>query len=320
MMADLITSQDVINVSGVLTLPEYEGLVPFQDPKCPGFSVRRNYPPDTELSKVLTRQGNPDLCCLIKWGIPRAQVSGGVRGMHFSASVFSRWNYNRFPDDYDFSNPDCPTPESVHSFKRGPKPKDLTFDDEFFYDTADGQFYGQDGRPVTGKQILDYLYDYHCRTLRRSFRIKSAALDICTWSIRWVLRRLQDIAAWLLEHGYDIKLTERDHWYFFRTYGFSDFKRISPDSNSHFFGFQSSKRSLFSNMLLLAVICLLAYRYLPRGGFFEAVYRNAPMTTAALVFMFLLLDQVIPLFLKGVVCGISRLRPATLFMIRKVRA
>lgn len=319
-MAELRTPDDVIRASGVSTLPEYTELVRFTD--SPGFSARRDYPPWSELSRVLTGRGKPDICCLIHFGISRSQAAGGVRKMRFGTSRFSRWGQNRFPGEYDFSDPDCPTPESVHLLKRAPKPKDLTFDDgEFFYDTADGQFYDEDGRPVTGKQILDYLYDYHCRTLGRWFRIRSRVRDIYEHGVRRLLKDVQRAAGWLLEHGYDIQPTipQKDYRFLFHKFGFADFRRLSDDKGTHFFGFESSKRSLFSNILLLAITCVAAYRYLPRWGFFRAVYHNAPLTTAALVFAFLGLDQAVPFVLKAIVCGVSRLRPMTLFFIRKVK-
>ena len=319
-MADLRTPDDVINASGVSMLPEYTELVRFTDG--PGFSVRRNYPPHTDLSRVLTRRDEPDLCCLIHFGVSLSSAPGGVCKMSLGTSLFSRWGENHMPGYHDFSNPDCPTPESLHIRRRAAKPLDLRFSNgEFFYDAADGHFYDEDGRRVTGKQILDYLYDYHCRTLHRWFRTKMHARNAYERAVRRLLREIQRGAGWLLEHGYDIQSTvpQKDYRFLFHTHSFADFKRLSDDKGTHFFGFVTSKRSLFANVLLLAVTYIAAYRYLPRGGFFSAVYHNAPLTTAALVFAFLTLDQAVPFVLKAIVCGVSRLRPMTLFFIRKVK-
>ena len=319
-MPDLRTPDDVIAASRVLGVPEYTELVRYTDGL--GFSVRRNYPPDTDLARVVNGRGEPDVCCLIHFGVLPSPAVGGVRKMRFSSSLFKRWGHNRFLNDYDFSDPACLTPESVRLLKRATKPKDLRFDEsEFVFDTADGQFYDEHGRLVTGKQILDYLYDYHCRTLRRWFRIKSRVRDLYEHGLRHLLKGLLRGAGWLLEHGYDIQATvpQKDFQFLFHKFTFADFKRLSDDKGTHFFGFESSKRSLFSNMLLLAVSCVLAYAYLPRCGFCRAVYQNAPLSTAALVFAFLALDQLTPLFLKAIVCGVSRVRPMTLFIIRKVK-
>jgi hypothetical protein len=62
------------------------------------------------------------------------------------------------------------------------------------------------------------------------------------------------------------------------------------------------------------------YYCVPRFGFLKAIYHNVALTTAALVFVFLVSDQVVPVFLKGMVCILSRVRARTVFMWNKVRA
>lgn len=315
-MTDLRTSQDVINVSGVAALPEYGEIVAFRDPVLIGFSTKRDYPADSEIARVITARGRPDLCCLIHFTVPRLSVSGGVRRTRFRVMTFSRWigsHPDRLPGEYDYADPDCPTAESVHLLSQLPKLTTLTDADvpvSFFYDTADGYFYNQDGVRVTGKYILDYLFVSHSRTRSGWVRLKDRASAAGIRSIRRAFRRSQNVAVWLLEHGYDIRPTCHDRrWYFVYTHLFSDFERVCAESNSHFFGFQSSKRSLRSNTFLLVLICLLAYLFLPRGGFFGAIYHSVPLTMVALVLVFLLLDLVVPALLKAVVCLAARWMP-----------
>jgi hypothetical protein len=50
----------------------------------------------------------------------------------------------------------------------------------------------------------------------------------------------------------------------------------------------------------------------------RAVYSNTALSTAALVFGFLLADVLGPWLLISAVCGLSRLRPAVIFLVRKV--
>jgi hypothetical protein len=314
-MADLKTPQDVITASGVLGLKEYFGITPLTD--APGFSVKRHYPPDSPLSGVVTKSGLPDLYCLIHFVVERPTSPGGVSAMQFSASMRSLWRGD-WHRDYDYTSPDCPTSASVQRLKRLPKPLTLDFRGDFFYDAAESRFYGASGQ-VTGKQILDHVYDYHCRTLRLWFRVKWAARTGMDAAVHFLISRMQAILIWILVHGYDIKLNVPDYE-IFHVYSLSDFDRTQEGGATHFFGFQSSKRSLFSNLLILALACTLAYWFLREWDLLRVVYRNTALTTAALVFGFLIADQVVPASLLAGVCALSRLRRATLVVIRKVVA
>jgi hypothetical protein len=320
-MADRRTPTDLINASGVLMLPEYTGVVRFIDG--PGFSVKRDYPPDTDLSRVLTRRGHADACCLIHFAVSPSRAPGGVLKLTFSTRLVSRWGENRAPGQYDFADPDCPTRESLHVLARAPKPVALMFRHTgFIYDPATGWFYAEEGQPVTGKQILDYLYDYHCRTLHWRFRMRTRLRKTYAHAVGQLLNGVHRAAAWLLEHGYDNQATIPPGDPRFRStpYSFADFRRVPEDPGTHFFGLASSKRSLFSTILLLCATCLAVYKYLPRTGFFRGVYHNVPLTTAALALALLALDQTVPFVLKAIVCGVSRLRPMTPGSTRKVKA
>jgi hypothetical protein len=222
--------------------------------------------------------------------------------------------------EYDFNNPDCPSPDSVAGYRKAPRPLALDFLNEFIYDATDDQFYGEKG-PTSGRQILDYVYEYHCRTLRRGFRYKWWLKRGLRSTIQRGVWRGQEFLLWILREGYDIVIEgdplRRSPFHKFR---FADFKRTTEQAKSHFFGFESSKRSLFSNLVILSATYLVVYYCVPRFGFLKAIYHNVALTTAALVFVFLVSDQVVPVFLKGMVCILSRLRARTVFMWNKVRA
>jgi hypothetical protein len=107
----------------------------------------------------------------------------------------------------------------------------------------------------------------------------------------------------------------------FREYKAVDFRRISdPDTPlSSFFGFQSSRKSFFTNMLVLGAGFCLAFWTLSRGRIVRAIYDNTALTTASLVLGFLLADVVGPWALIRAICGLSRLKPGKMFITRKVR-
>jgi hypothetical protein len=84
-------------------------------------------------------------------------------------------------------------------------------------------------------------------------------------------------------------------------------------TGSHFFGFQSSKRSLFSNMIVLCLIIVGAYWLLPHAGLLRAIYGNTVLSTVVVVFVFLVVDQLLPRALEGIVWTLCRLRLRALF-------
>jgi hypothetical protein len=206
--------------------------------------------------------------------------------------------------------------------RRARKPISLDFLDDFVYDTGDGRFYDEKG-PTSPKAMLDFVYDYHCRTLRRRFRFKWAILQGLRHGVRTVVWRLQDLCLWLLEHGYDIKPTADDEHKLpspFRRYKIADFQRFTAPSGTQFFGFQSSPRSLFSNILVLGAACLVAYFAFKQSNLLRAIYGSTSLTTVALIFVFLVADQTVPFLLKAAVSGLSCMKPHTIFFKTKVKA
>jgi len=131
---------------------------------------------------------------------------------------------------------------------------------------------------------------------------------------------------WALFTLYDVELVDKEPRQLklrnpFHKYKPSDFRRTTerPGERSHFFGFQSSQKSLFTNLLVVAAACLLLYWKTPRDGLFRAIYNNTALTTAALVLAFLVADTVGPWLLIRLICALSRFRDAVLFLIRKVK-
>lgn len=319
----LRTAQDVINRVGVASLREYFDVRPMTD--CAGFAVQRSYPPQWLLARAVTKEGRASVTCLIQFIVDPPSTPSGVSPVRIHARLYNRYSGKQLfvpPSlrEVDFSDPESPTPESVHILEKSARPIDIDFmDDDFAYDNAEDSFYDATGE-VTGKDLLDFAYEYHCRTLRRRFRVKWCFKQSERLFVFKVVWRGQDLCMWLLRHGYDIVLTPEGLRWPFHKYHPSEFKRTTDEANSSFFGFQTSKRSLFSNLVVLVSACVLAYYTLPRFRLLRAIYANTALTTAALLFGFLLADQLGPLALQRAVCFLSRMRGAVAFVTQKVKA
>ncbi len=323
----LTTPDDVIRRAGVEQLPDYEDIAPMAD--CAGFYAYRRYPADSKLARIVTEDGRPAVRCYLRFVVLQPSQGSTVSHIDVQAWFERRWRSGRVfssgPDPYDpADSPDAPSPQSIATLTRARKPIDLDRHDvgEFLYDHREDTFLDEDGNVVTPAQILEDAYSKHCRTLRLGFRIRWTVGSMIRWVIRQAVWRGQDAAMWALLNLYDVELAEKGKWPDpFRRYKPSDFRRTTekPEERSHFFGFQSSRRSLFTNVSVVAAACGLLYWKAPHDGLLRAVYRNPALTTAALVFGFLLADTLGPMLLIRMICALSHLRDAVLFFVRKVR-
>lgn len=301
--------------TGVTCLARYEDVGPLVDNV--GFFTWRRYPPESRLARVVTGTGAPDAWCLVQFSLTHPERP--ISPLHVSALMVGRWRQAHLFQAYDFTQPDCPTPESLRLLRRTWKPLSLEFTTEFFYDAGDGRFYDEQG-PVTGEEILDYVYAYHYRTTRLRFKMKWTILQAIRAITRKVIWRGQDLCLWVLEHGYEITRGDASPlkriFYYYR---FADFKRPAPTGPSHFFGLQSSPKSLLPNLLVLLTCCVLAYWRLREVDLVRAIYRNQVLTTVVLLFLYLVIDKTVPLLLMSIVVGLSRLRRWAVFLVRRVR-
>ncbi len=333
MATRLATPEQVIHRAGVVGLPEYEDISPMTD--CAGFYVFRRYPAATKLAQIVTADGRPAVRCYLRFVVfPPPNEEGAISRVEVQAWFFRRWSRGRVfstePDPYQPApgDADAPNPQSAALLAGVRKPIDLDPVDvgELLYDHREDAFLDENGNAVTPVQILEGAYRKHCRTLRLGFRIR--------WSIGSLIRRVthlvvwrgQDAAMWTLFALYDVELADKEHRERelrnpFHKYKPSDFRRATdnPGERSHFFGFQSSPKSLFTNLSVVAAACLLLYYWkAPGDGLVRAIYNNTALTTAALVLGFLLADTLGPWLLIRIICVLSRFRDAVFFFTRKV--
>ncbi len=330
-LAALDTPQAVINRAGVAVLPEYEDVSPMDD--CAGFYAYRRYPPDTPLAQIDTASGSVGVRCYLRFVVGPPVSGSHIRRIDLRAWFSRRWKTGRVlaspgnPDDAMAGHPEAPTPQSRVLLAKASKPVDLDAMDmpPFIYDQREDAFCDEDRTAVTPPPILDRLYKKHCRTLGLRFRLRWTIGSIARRVIQQIVWKGQDAAMWALFTFYDVELVDdkkdRRHDFFYK-YKRTDFRRSTdnPGERSHFFGFQTSRKSLFTNLLAVAGVSLFVYWKLPHEGLLRAIYANTALTTAALVLGFFIADIVGPWLLVTAICVLSRLRDAVFFLVRKVNA
>ena len=118
-------------------------------------------------------------------------------------------------------------------------------------------------------RTLEQLYDKHCRTLGLTFRIRWNIGSAARWVIREGTWKAQDIAMWVLLTFYEVEVIDDEkrlkRFSFFYKYKPSDFRRVAEKDGerSHFFGFQSSRKNLFTNLTVVVLGCLGLYLWGP---------------------------------------------------------
>lgn len=104
----------------------------------------------------------------------------------------------------------------------------------------------------------------------------------------------------------------------FHEFSFKDFQDTLEPSSADFYGLKVPPRRLFSNLCVVMAMLYVAFRLRLRWDFLRIIYNSEVLTTAFLLFGYVFADQVVPMILKLMVWGLSRLRFRTLFIFRKV--
>ncbi len=316
-MAHLGTPEAVIAAAGAGLPDHYYDVVP--QTNAAGFAIFRRYPPGTPPAGVITRSGKPALTCMLKLIVERQSETKDISRVRLLATVHNPYRLRRPVPDYE--DPDCPTQESLHAFKKSYRPVDVEIEDSYFYDEVEDKFFGPEGE-VTGQQMLAFAFDYHLRTLKWRFRMKWQTIEALRYAAYKLVWGGQETCLLLLEHGYRIKRTDKTYYGLkspFHQFSFKDFEETFEPSSADFYGLKVPPRRLFSNLCVLMGILYLAFLLSSRSDFLRAIYRSQALTTAFLLFGYLLADQAIPMVLKSLVWGLSRLRFRTLFIFSKVK-
>jgi len=144
--------------------PEYQEFHSFS--KEVGFSVQRRYPEYSNFAPPKKRDGSPDTFALIRIRYSPEQVTNENQNLvpiSVAIGTHSRYILNHF--DYDFTDDDCPTEESVLASKRTPRPLELIFLKDYFFDHKKNTFVDQNGKEIEGIEILNHYYELHLATI-----------------------------------------------------------------------------------------------------------------------------------------------------------
>lgn len=275
-----------------------------------GFSTLREYPDNIKFVPAKTKDGAHDTVAIlhIVYTHPdesKVNIEPDRVPVFIKVGKFSRYRINHF--DYDFTDEDCPSEESLLAMKKSQHPVDLE-SDEYYFNHDENLFFDNEGNKLSGIELLDSLYQKHCHTvhwlkgIRIQWKLRSQKIFINIFSL--FIRSL----VWVLAKVFGRTLdSERDAFYYLSGYKRQDMKKLSTESLK-LLGYKASKGVilLFSIVVLLFIFLRFidkeAYKFL-KDVFSVNLYSAAFVIVALWIF-----DDVVPRWLFWLVNRLIKTR------------
>lgn len=275
--------------------PRYEGVTHLRDATI-GFSVQRAYPSDIGYKPPETRNGKPDTVSLIYVTCSNLEAAKGHDLRHIPITVrivkYSRYISQHF--DYNFTDEECPTEESVQRSKISPQPIGLDYIDDFYFEHETGEFIDRDERRYSGIDLLDKVFIDHCNTIHPIKGLKLRAKLKTQFGLVNLLSVLIKRIPWILNKIFGRTLDEENNSSaFLHGYKREHFKKLSTESID-IFGYKASKSVIVLFCILVAVIYAIKYKYGLRFEYFEKIASGKLLAPLHLIILLWILDVVLP--------------------------
>jgi hypothetical protein len=261
-------------------------------PKGIGFSIQRQYPKTSKFSPPVKKDGTPDTYALIRIKYDIMQQKNNL--VPISANVFLYGRYISKNDDYDFSDINCPTEESIRASKRTPQPISLSCDGDYFYDHNQDTFTNKKGKGILGIDILDSIYNDHIATVDKFkgiiLRLKMGSANkgsvLCGF--------MKDIFIWFLKVTCGRTLapsdTSRGFWVGYRQ---EDLKLLKTE-RINVFGYEASKNIIVTLCVLLLGGYLIFYNTGWSLIWLKTIIKSTLLSFAFVVLAIAILDYILP--------------------------
>ncbi len=287
--------------------PEYVEVTPYS--KGLGFSVQREYPATSRYKPPVTEDGKPDAYAMI--GVlyePERRSAEQPQRVPISAKVgvYSRYTSRHW--DYDFTDKESPTEESVIASKKTPEPVTLSAYDEFSYDHERDIFFDSQGNELSGIDIINRLYGDHLATVDRwkglffrwKLKSRNKAAALC--------EAMGELFKWLLRAvcGRSLKPDEvmRGLWGDYRP---EDAKLLQTE-RIDVFGYKAAKNVIVTFCILL----LLGYSWVHWTAkpclWLKGIANNSLLAFAFSILSIATLDHAVPRVLLWLINGLNKLR------------
>lgn len=281
-----------------------------------GFSVQSHYPPDIRFSPPKNKLGEDDVVALIHVVYVHPQETKGAFNSSKVPIIVQIRSHSRYREshfDYDFSNDNCPTRESLERSKKTPSPTTLEYHNDFFYDHTAHRFIDKQNCEIRGIGILDYVFTEHCKTtgLIRSFGIRTRKKT--QWTVIGLLGGLVDKLIWIQKNVFGRELDESVSLSQSITgYRREDFKKLNTESFD-VLGYKASKAVIIIFSFLTFVGYAIKFRTGLSTPYLRAIFSNSFLALTHSILVVWFLDLILPNLLFFAINGVIKFRAWVMF-------
>jgi hypothetical protein len=301
------TADDLIDAFSIKNDKRYEQITSLGNRKV-GFSVQIKYPEDIKYRPPKKKDGTYDTFALIHvvYAHPDETKTPfkNIEKIPLIITIvpYSRYRSNHF--DYNFEDEDCPTEKSLEESKSSPKPVDLEYTNDFFYDHNQGSLLDKKGSKLSGSKLLESVMDNHCKTintinalkLKFKFRSQSLVVNIINLKVDFFLWLIKNIFGRTLDRN---TLTTA----FLDGYKKENLKKLSTDSLK-IFGYNAAPGVIILFCAIIAIFNLFEFK----NEFFEKIISNNFLALIHTIIALYILDVGMPLLIFYIINLMIKIR------------
>lgn len=257
-----------------------------------GFSIQKPYPENIGYKPAKTKNGQPDNIATL-WVVYDEKLKvDHLIPIRVRAAVMSRYRIKNF--DYDFTDEDnCPTEESILVSRKSIQPLDISLVGNYFYNLKTHKFEDAQGTSIEGVDILNEVFEYHCRTshpirglgIRLNSQIPTFIIKIFDRIIDSIEFSLKSIFGRTLDPSVD-KMT------YFDGYTKENFKKI-PGDYLEIVKYRASYRVIVLHIVIVIFLCY-CLTPIPEKSYWKAIVDSELLLAIHNLALLITLDELIP--------------------------
>lgn len=318
-MAFFANTTEFVEQFGDLKAKDFFDPISLNDTKV-GFSIKRYYPSDIRYKPAIGQTTkNPDNVAALwvvythpdesRKDINESAVPLRIRIANMSLYRMKHWDY-----DFDDDVGDSPSKDSVEASAATPMPIELQYSGEYFFDHARNVFVDRKGRIISGIEILERVFQDHCKTVHFLWGLRLRAKLFAQDKFTGFLGALISLLAFTLKHFFGRTIEADDAMAgFYRTYKPEAMKKYNADSLD-VLGYKASKQVVVVFCVLVIVASLCRYLSGTSDDYWSRVSGSEFLSLVHGLLFIWLLDVVVPWLLFWVINSIIWLRTTVLSM------
>lgn len=284
-----------------------------------GFSVKREYPKNIRYKPPITKNGIDDVVALIHvvYDAYREENSKTKSKekipIFVSIAAYSKYLSKHF--DYDFSAEECPPEDSVRKSKLTPKPISLETIDEYIYDSSSDVLRNSKNAEVTGKEILDKLFQQHCDTIHpfKGFMLRwkigsrnkcIKIIDLFIGFNKWVLNKF---------FGRTFDNPKNEFSGSLKPYKREDMNLLKTEVMD-IFGYKASRNVIVTFCFLILTAYSISYKFSIKSQFIQGIITNNLTLICASICSLWLLDRIFPVIFFWIINSFLRFKLKLIFI------